>query len=540
MSRFNTTSKGKNKTTNYMGAPAFKQTAELELISILLTSFVQDSYYEGAESQMKRLAEILKKVDPQFAAKAAIYARHEFGMRSISHVLSVEIMKYASGQKWGKNFFREVVRRPDDMTEIVSYYFSKNKGRNAKKLPSSLKKGFASAFDKFDEYQLAKYRGVGKDVSLIDVVNLVKPVPTERNAVGLEKLVKDTLRSKDTWNAKLTEAGKSAKTTADKKEAKADAWREMFESGKMPYFALLRNLRNIMEQAPELVDDACELLVNKKMIRKSLVLPFRFLTAYKEIESLSFPSNKTITFESKNGSKTTMKQKVLSALEDAVRVSVDNLPELAGNTVILSDNSGSMTGGGSMKSVVSAMSNTKTSDIANLFAMLYWLKSERTYVGLFGDKLIEPKLDRDKGVFENFKIVDSAKNRCGGATERGIFDFFEKAIKEKTHIDTVVVFSDCQIGTGCNWFDHRGNRGDDFNRLFERYKKINPNFRCYSVDLKGYGSTVFNDSVFKLAGWSDKIFDIMKIMEQDRNALINTIKNYVDLDATYESPRNSQ
>jgi len=120
MSRFNTTSKGKNKTTNHVGASAFKQTAELELISILLTSFVQDSYYEKSKDQMNRLSDILKKVDPQFAAKAAIYARHEFGMRSISHVLSVEIMKYASGQKWGKNFFREVVRRPDDMTEIVS------------------------------------------------------------------------------------------------------------------------------------------------------------------------------------------------------------------------------------------------------------------------------------------------------------------------------------------------------------------------------------------------------------------------------------
>ena len=542
MSRFNTTSKGKNKTTNYMGAPAFKHTAELELISILLTSFVQDSYYESSNKELSRLSDVMKKVDPKFAANAAIYARHEFGMRSISHVLSVEIMKYASGQKWGKNFFREVVRRPDDMTEIVSYYFSKNKGAG-KKLPASLKKGFADAFDKFDEYQLAKYRGEGKGVSLVDVVNLVRPVPTEKNATGLQKLVNDTLRSTETWNSKLTEAGKSAKTTEEKAEAKADAWREMFESGKMPYFALLRNLRNIMEQAPELIDDACKMLVNKNMIRKSLVLPFRFLTAYQEIEAMTVSStSKSITFKSKDGdTEQNMKQKVLSALEAAVRVSVDNLPELAGNTVILSDNSGSMTGGGGRKSVTSAMSNTKTSDIANLFAMLYWLKSQDTFVGLFGDRLIEPKLDVNKGVFENFKIVDEAKNSCGGATEHGIYDFFRKAIKEKTHIDTVVVFSDCQIGDGCNWYGNgAGTRQGDFNKLFEEYKRINPGVRVYSVALKGYGSTVFNDSVFKLAGWSDKIFDIMKIMEQDRNALVNTIKNYVDLDATYESPRNSQ
>lgn len=520
MARFNTTSKGKNKTTNHVGAPAFKQTAELELVSILLTSFVQDSYYEKSSSQMDRLSEILKKVDPEFAAKAAVYARHEFGMRSISHVLSVELIKHISGQPWAKNFFREVIRRPDDMTEIVSYYYSKGN----KKLPNSLKKGLAKAFDKFDAYQLAKYRGERKDVSLVDVVNLVHPIPTQKNDKALTDLVNDTLKNVDTWEAKLSEAGKGNKTSEEKDEAKAEAWKEMLESGKMPYFALLRNLRNILEQAPNLVDKACEILVNEKLIKNSLVLPFRFLSAYNEIEALKGTSNsKSIKFEKESDNVT----KVLKALEKAVRVSVNNLPELAGNTVILSDNSGSMTGDRGGSSLTSRLSNTKTSDIANLFAMLYWLKAENTYVGLFGDRLIEPKLDRNLGVFENFKIVDQEKNKCGGATEHGIFEFFKKAIKEKTHIDTLVVFSDCQIGSSCAWFGSgSGTQSNDFNKLYEEYRRINPNFRCYSVNLKGYGSTVFNDSVFKLAGWSEKIFDIMKIMEQDRNALIKTIKNY--------------
>ena len=521
MSRFNVTSKGKNKTVNHMGAEAFKYSAEFELVSILLTSFAQDSYYENSQEKIDRLKTVLEKVNPEFAAKAAIYARHEFGMRSISHVLSVELINYISGKPWAKKFFKEIVRRPDDMTEILAYYFSKGN----KKLPSSLKKGLSKAFDKFDRYQLAKYRGVNKEVSLVDVVNLVHPIPTEKNKTALRDLVNNKLRNVDTWEAKLSEAGKSSDNEQEKENAKSDAWRSLFESGKMPYFALLRNLRNILEQAPDLLDEACEIISDEKLIRKSLVLPFRFLSAYKEIEALK-DSGESIKFEKDNLNV----DKVLSALEKAVRVSVDNLPELSGNTVILSDNSGSMTGGGGYSSLVSKMSRTKTSDIANLFAMLYWLKSKNTYVGLFGDRLIEPKLNRDLGVFENFKIVDKEKSRCGGATERGIFDFFENAIKEKAHIDTIIVFSDCQIGTGCNWFDHRGNRGDSFNKLFERYKSINPDFRCYSVDLTSYGNTVFNDNVFKLAGWSEKIFDIMKIMEQDKNALINTINEYIELE----------
>ena len=103
----------------------------------------------------------------------------------------------------------------------------------------------------------------------------------------------------------------------------------------------------------------------------------------------------------------------------------------------------------------------------------------------------------------------------------------EKLIKNKTHVDTIVIFSDFQIGDGCGWYDHSGNGGKDFNKFYESYKKINPNVRTYSVSLKNYGTTVFSENVIKLAGWSEKIFDIMKIMEQDKNALIKIINDYV-------------
>jgi 60 kDa SS-A/Ro ribonucleoprotein len=65
----------------------------------------------------------------------------------------------------------------------------------------------------------------------------------------------------------------------EKAELKAEAWAELLRTRKIGYFALLRNLRNIAEQAPELVPTACELLTDERLIRKSLVLPFRFSTA---------------------------------------------------------------------------------------------------------------------------------------------------------------------------------------------------------------------------------------------------------------------
>ena len=166
MSRFTQKSQG-TKTENLAGGEAFSQSPETELASILLTSFAQDQFYRSANQTFDKIKELLPKVDKEFAAKAAIYARNEFGMRSITHVLASELAPYIAGKEWNKRFYDKVIRRPDDMIEIVSYH--KGKGD---KLSGAMKKGFARAFDKFDRYQLAKYRGEGKSVKLVDIVNL--------------------------------------------------------------------------------------------------------------------------------------------------------------------------------------------------------------------------------------------------------------------------------------------------------------------------------------------------------------------------------
>ena len=59
-----------------------------------------------------------------------------------------------------------------------------------------------------------------------------------------------------------------------------------------------------------------------------------------------------------------------------------------------------------------------------------------------------------------------------------------------------------------------------------QYKqKYNANPFIYSFDLNGYGSMQFPEqNVFAIAGFSEKIFDVMKLMEIDKKALINKIK----------------
>jgi len=501
MSKFSTTNKVAD-VKNYMGEKAYTRTPKLELINAVLTSFIDNTYYEKAEKRLVRIGELVEQVakkDPAFVAKLAVFARDEFNMRSSSHVLIGELSRVHRGDNLVGKALQRIAIRPDDLMETLAYV--------DKPIPSQIKRGAARALSAYDEYQLAKYRGEGKKWSLVDVVNLVRPKHTE----ALAKLINGELRNTETWEAMISAA-------KGDREATIAAWKQLLTTNKLPYMALLRNLRNIASlNDSELVTLASEQIADPNRVRKSRQFPFRFLSAYEALEGAK-TSTSSIKFE-KDLSGVPM---LLEAVEKAINVSIENLPLLEGTTAILADNSGSMRGD-SRGSALSANSNRKTSDIANLFATLYWMRADNTYVGLFGDRLLSPKMDRSKGVFENYKAVEHEAANVGPGTEQGIYDFFRKALADKTKVDRVFIFSDMQIGRN-TWYGHEPGTRQTFNQLFKEYKAFNPDIKVYSVDLRGYGTTVFSDGIYEFAGFSDKLFSIVELAEQDKDALVHSIE----------------
>lgn len=480
MSKFNTIVKEpKTKTINLAGGEAYSQTNELALVSMLLTSFVNDQFYKSGNDTLKDLRSLIKKVDPEFAAKAAIYARDKFGMRSITHALAGELTSELKGSELGKNFYDKVVVRVDDMTEIMSYYLLHKTSKDNPKFPNSLKKGFAKAFDKFDAYQLAKYSGKNKDLKLVDLVNIVHPVPTDRNKLALELLVKADLKNTETWEAKLSQAGQVAENEEDLSQLKADAWTDLITSRKIGYFALLRNLRNILNQAPNAVPAACELLVDEKMIGKSRVLPFRFATAYEEISKMG--SSKGV-------------REVLVAISSAMDISCKNIP-IFEDTLFVVDVSGSMSG--------------RPSEIASLFAAMF-AKSNNCDVMTFANNSNYVNYNPNDSVMT---IRDSFRFSGGGTNFKSIFKTANKAYKH------IILASDMQ-----GWVGHTSPTKE-----FNEYKN---SFNCkphvFSLDLAGYGTLQLPESqVYCLAGFSDKVFQIMELLKIDKRSLFNEINNTI-------------
>lgn len=482
MTRFRTNLKKTTKTENLAGGEAFKESDKLELVSLLLTSFVKDKFYESAGKQLARLEDLVNKIkDKKFIAKAAIYARKEFGMRSITHALLAELSKIVKGEEWMKHAVQKATHRPDDMMEILGYYLSKYK----RPIPNALKKGITLAMKNFDSYQLGKYRGTRSGFKLVDLFNLVHPKPTAETTELYKKVVEDELRSENTWEKNISETGQKVKEITDetereekKKELKAEAWKDLIVTKKLGYFALLRNLRNILDQADdETVELAAKALVDEKQIRQSLVLPFRFSTALKEIEKTA----------------NTKTRLIVDALHDALELSLSNVPKFDGKTLVVLDESGSMNG--------------KPMEIGSLFAAVLYKTNDADLL-TFSEHARYRNLHSKDSVLS---IAEKLRSDCveGGTNFHSIFTTANQAYNR------IIILSDMQGWIGYN----------TPSKTFATYKaKTKSNPHVYSFDLNGYGTLQFPEyQVYSVAGFSDKIFDIFKTLEINKRALINEI-----------------
>ena len=528
MSKFNEKKAGAPMKENFMGEDAYVLSDKEALTSMVMTTFLTDAYYVSENQLTQNIVELAQKCGYEFTAKLALYARTKGNLRSVSHLLAALVCKDESHPAWLKSFYEHIVLRPDDISEILSCYAKMNAtDGKIRKVPNAMKKGFGTVLSNLSPYQIDKYKMKGKSLSLVDIVNLLHPTPTNKNREAYRRLMHG--ESLDgTYDSKILEkemsaTGQNASNEQELVLAKHDAIKSVLEKG-MPIMNLLRNLRNIMIYAPDLVDEAIKQLTNHDKVVNSKLLPFRFMSAYDAIDKLDVvdyafeKSDTEIKFESDIPSMDEnrlieLKSKLFKALEDAMSIACENVPELEGNCAILIDHSGSVRGDWGGDSKVSPWSSVKTAHIGNLFGSIVAFKQKDVYIGMFGDRLISPAMDRSIGLLEfNQKSYDMG-NDCGGATENGLYTFLKNVIKEKKHIDNFIVFSDMEIGDGGEGgWDCTSTSRVKFKDLFKEFRKINPNCLTVCCNIRGQsGTSVFNPNlkILNVSGWSNNIFDVI-------------------------------
>ena len=456
-------------TLNFENGRAFTQTAKLELVSVLLTTFLEDEFYRTEKQTTEKIRELITKVgDARFVAKAALYARHNHGMRSVSHLVAGELAKSVKGASWTKGFYAQVARRPDDVMETLGYYLAVY----GRPIPNSLKKGLGAALARFDEYQVAKYRREHGAFKMVDAVNLLRPKATP----ALSKLVRGELGPAQTWETKLTQAGE-AETADGVTAAKSRAWGELVRERKLGYLALLRNVRNILTQAPELVGELCEQLADEVAVRRARVFPFQFLSAVDVLKQGNLPGA----------------SRVMDALNEAIDHSLANVPKFEGNTLVALDSSGSMAG--------------RPQTIGSLFAATL-VKATGADLMLFSDDARYVTLNRRDPTLTAARGIPFMS---GGTNFNAIFQRANRAY------DRLVILSDMQGWIG---------GGAPVKALADYEQRFAAAPRIHSFDLKGNGTLQFpQERVYCLAGWSDRVFEIMQKLDRDPAALVREVES---------------
>lgn len=390
--RMNTNYHFQSNHRTYAGAPAQHISPEQQLRRLVMTSLLwEDSFYVDGKTSAAIIAEAIAKVDPQIVGSIAIEAREVQHLRHIPLFLVAHLAAAQPGGTWLKHVIARVVRRPDELAEVIALYcqITGQSPKALSKLPGQLKKGLAAAFGRFDAYQLAKYDRPGA-ITLTDVARLVHPPHND----AIAGLVKGTLSAPDTWEVALSGG-------ADKKET----FERLLRDGKLGYLALLRNLRG-MEEAK----------VDRSLVRAAIearkgagnVLPFRFVAAARACPSLE------------------------GSLDKALCASIEDMDKLPGRTAVLVDVSGSM------DARLSARSDMNRIDAAATLASV--LPAEDLRVFTFSTSVVEVPARR--GMAGVDAIIRSQPH--GGTYLAGAV----QAVTEQIPYDRLIVITDEQGSDG--------------------------------------------------------------------------------------------
>ncbi len=375
-----------------------------------------------------------------------------------------------------------VMRRADDVLAQLTYFlFIKG---DKKKLPMILKRNWAKKIESLSRYELYKYKNKG--IGMVDAVRIC-----HANSEDIDELMKTgTLAMPEeakTWES-LRSDGKS--------------WTEILDAlGKLPYMALLRNLRGIFTEIDDLnkVNELMQEL--KDGVEKSMQFPFRFMSAKKAVE---------------NGKDVNNKVAITDALEDCLDISCKNLPMLKGNNAFLSDNSGSAWG-----TFNSEYGTVTVAEIDNLSSVIGAANSEKGTVIKFGDRMIKYEISKRKGILAQAQEISKAEDEdVGPGTENGVWLFFDEAINKKIHYDNIFIYSDMQAGHGGLYGTAKGKSEYkklgcattrdyiDVAKLIAIYRsKVNPKVNVFCIQTAGYNNVVVPENGYRtsiLYGWTGK------------------------------------
>ena len=306
---------------NSVGTQVPQINAERQLKRITLAAMLwENQFYLDGKSHAELVKELVAKVQPAKVEALAQEARTKFKLRHIPLLLARELARHGKLQATA---LTNVIQRPDEMSEFLSIYWQEGKSA----VSNQVKKGLAACFNKFNEYQLAKWNKNSAAIKLRDVMFISHPKPQSAEQAALfKRIADDSMATPDTWETQLSSG-------ADK----CGTFTRLMTEKKLGALAFLRNLRNMRDSG------VADSLIRQyaQTVDVSKVLPFRYIAAARIVPQYE------------------------DMLEAMMFRSLETHQKIPGKTVLVIDVSGSMFG-----TKISSKSDLDRFDAAAALAIL--------------------------------------------------------------------------------------------------------------------------------------------------------------------------
>lgn len=493
------------------GGAGWSRDAESELFVLAATNMTgENTFYEAAadrDSRFVKLIHEVTKTNPTWIAGSSdeaerdagkvgfiSYLRNELNMRSAAIVLAAEYVK--AGGPDGRQVIDTAIVRGDEPAEMLGYWLS----THGRKVPAPVKRGIADAAKRlYHQRNALRYDGLSRGMRMADVIELVHPspkspeqsdlfkhlldkrhhpgnapIPAGLDVIRLDRELldlpegdrRDALR-----NGRVAEAGWSWERLAGWLPGGMDSEAWMKVIPQMGYMALLRNLRNFDESQvfAKVKGEVKARIEDPEEVAKSRQFPYRFWSAYKNVPSMEWAAS----------------------LERAMELSVKNIPDLPGRTLVLIDTSGSM------QSPVSERSKVQRYEVGALFGAAVAKRSEKVDVHLFATGVMPyPVVDPSISVLRYIEGVNRQIGKVGHGT-----NLHQAVTATYGGHDRVVLMTD--------------EAAHDSARIAE---KTIPALHVFN--LAGYSTATFESGRgrYSWAGFSDAVFKIMGIVEGGKDA----------------------
>lgn len=487
-------------TVNEAGGIAYRFEDKHALAQYAATGCLNGTYYSSAGTQLAAVLKLCERIEPEFIARTALYARQHGCMKDLPALLTAVLSIRGPGLM--AEVFERVIDSPKMLRNFVQIIRSGAIGR--KSLGSLPKRMVTQWLEQRTDEQLF-VGSVGTAPSLADIVRMVHPKPATASRAALlgyligrpyeakalpgivrefeaYKLAADraTLETPDVPYQMLTALDLGAR------EWKAIASRASWQSTRMNLNTFARH--GVFDDS-QLTKTIVDRLRNPKLIAAARVFPYQLLVAFKNASADLPPA-------------------IAEALQDAMEIAIANVPQVDGKVYIFPDISSSM------RSPITGFRNGATTavrcvDVAALVAAAMLRRNPTAEIVPFETQALTPS---EIGLNPRDSVMTNAAKLAslpGGGTNCSAPLAY---LNQRGATGDLTVY----VSDNASWVDSPLNDsgcGQATRTMHEwaAFKKRSPRAKMICIDIQPLATTQAQerDDIINVGGFSDQVFSLI-------------------------------